>query len=526
MVGGAGADTMVGGDGNDTYYVDNAGDGCVETNAVQATGGRDTVVSTLASYALGANVEDLILGAGGVTAFGNSLNNYLAGNSAAINYLQGGTGNDTMVGGDGNDTYYVDSAGDGVVETNAVLATGGRDTVVSTLTSYALGAHVEDLLWGTGMVTGFGNTLNNFLQGNAGAVNYLQGGTGNDTMVGGDGADTYYVDSTGDGVVETNAVLATGGRDTVVSTLASYALGAYVEDLLWGTGMVTGFGNTLNNFLQGNAGAVNYLQGGAGNDTMVGGDGNDTYYVDSAGDGVVETNAVLGTGGRDTVSSSITYALGANVEDLLLSGVGNINASGNGLNNYIAGNSGANLIQGFDGVDWLIGALGRDILAGGAGADRFDFNALAESAVGVDRDVVNDFSAAAGDKIDLSGIDADTGVGGDQPFSYIGAAVFSGAGQLRLVGDVLQAEVTGDNRGRLRTAVAGRRGTLCQRLRALSGCRACPRRPAAPQWQLRGCSLLDGSDVGNFDNHPPQMPQGRSYRDARVGFAPRGANRA
>jgi serralysin len=456
LQGGAGNDTMVGGDGADTYYVDSAGDGCVETNADLVTGGRDTVVSTLASYALGANIEDLILGTGGVTAFGNSLNNFLQGNAGANNYLQGGLGNDTMVGGDGNDTYYVDSTGDGVVETNAVLATGGRDTVVSTLASYALGANVEDLILDTGGVTAFGNSLNNFLQGNAGAVNYLQGGAGNDTMVGGDGADTYYVDSAGDGCVETNADLATGGRDTVVSTLASYALGANIEDLILGTGGVTAFGNSLNNFLYGNAGAVNYLQGGGGNDTMVGGDGNDTYYVDSAGDGVVETNADLATGGRDTVSSSISYALGLNVEDLLLSGNAAINANGNALNNYLVGNDVANLISGFDGNDWLVGGLGQDTLVGGNGADRFDFNALPESLAGDDRDAITDFSHAQGDLVDVSGIDANSSLASDQAFSFIGAAAFGLlAGQLRFAANILAGDVNGDGTADFEIQLAG-----------------------------------------------------------------------
>lgn len=443
--GGPGDDTMSGGNGDDTYLVAQRGDRVIEDNADPDIGGHDLVRSSLPSYTLPDHVEDLELAAGAVAAIGNDQANLLRGNGGPVNYLQGGPGTDTLIGGDGNDTYYVDQAGDVVSETNPDRSTGGRDTVVSTLRAWSLGAFVEDLILGEGATTAIGNNLGNYLLGNSDPVNYLDGRAGADTMVGGDGNDTYFVDDTGDGVVEANPDRAIGGRDTVVSQRTSYALGANVEDLVFGLGMVTGFGNSLDNYLLGNNGAINYLQGGPGNDTMVGGDGNDTYYVESTGDGVVETNADRSTGGRDTVVSSITYALGLNVEDLLLSGAASINASGNALDNYIVGNDAANQLSGFDGADWLIGGLGRDTLVGGAGADRFDFNAVAESAVGANRDVINDFSAAQGDKIDLSGIDANTLVASDQAFSYIGAAAFTSvAGQLRFSAGILAGDVDGN----------------------------------------------------------------------------------
>jgi Ca2+-binding RTX toxin-like protein len=355
--GGLGADTMKGGDGNDTYYVDNIADVVLETNANALVGGTDNVVTTV-SYTLGANLENMLLaGLGSITGVGNGLNNYIEGNAAA-NFLDGGLGADTMKGGDGNDTYYVDSIADVVLETNANALVGGTDNVVTTV-SYTLGANLENmLLAGSGSITGVGNELNNYIEGNA-AANFLDGGLGVDIMKGGDGNDTYYVDSIADVVLETNANALVGGTDNVVTTV-SYTLGANLENmLLAGLGSITGVGNELNNYIEGNA-AANFLDGGLGADTMKGGDGNDTYYVDNIADVVLETNANALVGGTDNVVTTISYTLGANLENMLLAGLGSITGVGNELNNYIEGNAGYNVINGLGGSNTLCGGDGED----------------------------------------------------------------------------------------------------------------------------------------------------------------------
>ena len=387
--GGGGADTLIGGLGNDIYVVDDAADVVIE-NAAQGT---DTVQSTV-SYTLVANVENLtLLGTAAINGTGNDLNNVITGNIAA-NTLNGGAGNDTLdggggadtlIGGIGNDIYVVDAAADIVVE----KAAEGTDTVQSTV-SYTIGANVENLtLLGTAPINGTGNEINNVITGNI-AANTLTGGAGNDTLNGGGGADTlsgglgndvYIVDDVADVIIENAAE----GTDTVQSTV-SYTLGANLENLtLLGTAAINGTGNDLNNVITGNI-AANTLTGGAGNDTLnggggadtlIGGLGDDVYGVDDAADVVVE-NAAEGT---DRVQSTISYTLGANVENLTLLGTAAINGTGNALDNLLTGNAAANILTGGDGNDTLNGGGGADTLIGGLGNDVYSVDHVGDVVV-------------------------------------------------------------------------------------------------------------------------------------------------
>ncbi len=123
-------------------------------------------------------------------------------------------------------------------------------------------------------------------------------------------------------------------------------------------------GNAGNDTFTGNAGN-DRLNGGTGSDTMIGGTGDDTYVVDTLSDVVTE---LVGEG-LDTVESTVSYILGANVENLDLIGIGNIDGLGNQLANRIEGNNGANGIAGGNGNDLLIGNGGNDSLDGQNGAD-------------------------------------------------------------------------------------------------------------------------------------------------------------
>ena len=109
------------------------------------------------------------------------------------------------------------------------------------------------------------------------------------------------------------------------------------------------------------------------------------------------------------------------------------NISGSQGNDGLAGNAGANVLQGWNGNDVLVGAGGTDTLSGGAGADRFVYSATTDSVFGANADVITDFSHAQVDRIDLSAIDANTGVAGNQAFTFIGNGPYTDvAGQLLL----------------------------------------------------------------------------------------------
>ena len=329
--GAGGADQLIGCGGDDTYIVDNTGDVVTEN----ANEGNDLVLSSV-TYTLGANVENLTLtGTATVNGTGNALGNVLTGNSAA-NTLDGGAGADSLIGGAGSDIYVVDSVGDVVAEN----LNEGTDLVQSSV-SYTLTANVENLtLTSTAAINGTGNGLANTLTGND-ASNILDGDAGADTMIGGAGNDTYVVDNVGDVVTEA----ASAGTDLVQSSI-SYTLGSNVENLtLTGTTAINGTGNTLTNVLTGNS-AANILAGGTGDDS---------YYV-STGDTVTEAAGA----GTDTVIADVSWTLGANLENLTLSGTAAINATGNALNNVLTGNSAANTLNGGTGNDTMVGGLGDD----------------------------------------------------------------------------------------------------------------------------------------------------------------------
>jgi Ca2+-binding RTX toxin-like protein len=322
------------------------GDG--DTVVENVNEGTDIVQSAV-TWTLRANFENLTLtGGAAINGTGNEFNNVLTGNSAA-NVLTGGAGDDT----------YIVGAGDNVIE----QANEGIDTVKSAI-GWTLNANVENLtLTGSDAVNGTGNVLNNVLSGNS-AANVLIGGAGDDT----------YIVGVGDTVIEN----LNEGLDTVQSSV-DFTVGDNIENLtLTGSTAINAAGNGLDNLLTGNSaanvltggGGNDTLNGGAGADTLMGGTGNDTYVVTNAGDVIIE-NVNEGT---DLVQSSISYTLGANVENLTLTGTGGLTGTGNAQDNLLTGNTGSNTLDGGAGNDTLIGGLGNDTLKGGIGNDTYVIN--------------------------------------------------------------------------------------------------------------------------------------------------------
>jgi serralysin len=326
--------------------------------------------------ARGTVIENATGGSGNDTLIGNTADNLLVGNAGddLINgnegndRLRGGAGDDSLSGAAGRDTVLYDNAAAGVT-----VDLGGQSAVSTAAGDAArIGSdrlfEVEDVI---------GSAFDDRLTGAWWADNRLDGGAGNDSLFGDNGRDTL-IGGSGDDLLD-------GGAGQDLASYASAAAGVKVslalsgaqnsgqgsdtlvsiEDLE-GSGFADGLtGDGAANVLRG-LGGDDELNGGGGADLLVGGGGNDVFVVEDAGDKASEAAGE----GRDQVRSSISFVLGANLEELLLTGTAAVAGTGNGLGNLIRGNAAANVLDGLDGADELLGEGGDDSLDGGTGDDR------------------------------------------------------------------------------------------------------------------------------------------------------------
>jgi len=408
LEGDAGPNVLVGGSGVDMLTYAHAAAGVSISLAIttaQTTGGSG--IDTVSQF------ENLTGSAFNDTLTGTTSANLIVGLDGNDS-LVGGVGNDTMVGGLGDDTFSVDNSADQVIEN----AGEGTDLIVASAT-HTLEANVENItLTGTSAINATGNAGANIILGNA-ANNVLAGLGGADTIDGGGGVDTASYGASGAAV---NLSLAT----------ATYSGGDAQGDVLTNIANLTG--SAFDDVIEGDGGN-NVLNGGAGIDTLT--------YVHATG-GVSVSLAL----------SSAQTTGGAGVDTISLFE----NLTGSALADTLTGSTAANILTGLDGADSLNGGSGNDTLVGGAGDDTLTGGANADHFVyadgpvpggaGLGVDTITDFSHSLGDQLDLSGLDANTTVGGDQAFTFIGAAAFHNiAGELRFAAISGGVAVMGDTNG-------------------------------------------------------------------------------
>lgn len=311
-------------------------------------------------------------------------------------YLYGG--NDVFIDiDDGNDTVFDISAFPGGRSGNDVVSTGiGDDTVASSLDS----------------------------------ANSYYGGIGNDSISVGASLSGCRVDLAF-GTAQNSAF----GLNTTIAGFENI-YGSNYNDVLYGDGLA----NIINGFL-----GENLIDGRAGNDTITGGNDVDRLHGGADNDrinGLGGNDYVYGEAGNDVINGNAgnDRTSGGLGNDTVLDQAGNDTLYGDAGNDFIRGGDDNDLLfggadndemYGQNGGDTLEGGAGVDQLYGGAGLDRFVFRSVNDSLPGNNWDTIHDFVHGA-DIIDVSFIDANTSIVGNQAFTFRGnVASFTGAGQIR-----------------------------------------------------------------------------------------------
>ena len=426
LIGAAGNDTLTGNLGGDTLW-GRAGDDALRggegNDVLNGEAGLDTLYGGNGNdRANGGDDNDILYGqAGNDALFGD----------AGDDRLYGADGNDDLRGGLGNDLLYGE-AGDDILR-----GEGGDDTLNGD-------AGIDRLYGGDGIDRLNGGADGDLLYGDAGD-DTLSGNDGDDSLTGGAGADKIYggngVDKAygGDGA---DLILGDAGDDFIYGD-------AGADQLYGGIGNDQLNGGLDNDLLRGEAGddkltgadGDDDLGGGDGADILSGGNGNDVARGDAGDD------RISGDAGDDTLygGAGLDTLVGGAGADTLNGGDDADHLSGDAGNDILRGDAGDDRLLGGDGDDVLIGGIGLDTMTGGSGSDRFVFTSITDSAVGA-ADRITDFNAAQ-DIVDLTAIDANSGLGGNQAFTWVTA--FTGtAGQAVLTysGGVttLRLDVNGD----------------------------------------------------------------------------------
>lgn len=304
--------------------------------------------------------------------------------------LDGGIGKDTLFGGQGDDTYNITDKDAILVE----YADEGEDMVVSSLATYTLASHLENLSIASGVNGGgVGNSLNNRMAGNF-YNNTLDGGDGNDALAG-DGP-MWYVGSTFDPNIQ-------GGNDLLVGGNGQDSLaGQFGDDILIGGRLTydskgSALKDSSGNYVvtaDANSIVVDYMFGGAGDDIYYVSSDLDmawdvNLYVDNQSPNGVAVDSLTDAGGTDWIYGSIDIDLSdlwsyVFIENVKLLDYATIDTNSNYLGvqgsngvNQLVGSIFDNFMHGFAGNDTILGGGGNDVVTGGLGDDYIDGGANA-----------------------------------------------------------------------------------------------------------------------------------------------------
>lgn len=390
----------------------------------------------------GKDGDDVIVGSvAGDTIQGGAGNDTLSG-GAGNDVIVGGTGDDALAGGDGNDLFKISGTGDGY---DAVQGGAGTDTIAAQANGTAIGltsiSGIESITGGT--YTGVyirgssGNDVLDFSSTTLTAIAKIDGGTGNDiilgstgsdvilgsagddTLSGSDGNDTFQYTGTAagndtiDGGAGTDSIVALANNTVIrlagLSNIETISGGSFSGVSISGsdnadvldfssitlTAITSVNGGAGDDTITGNA-AANTIAGGIGNDILSGGGGNDTLTGVEGDDlliGGTGNDILNGGDGTDWVdysdrSVNVTVNLATtaaqtvvtseqdtitNVENVR-GGTGGDMLTGNGSANILSGGSGNDTLSGAGGNDTLIGGAGNDVMDGGAGTDTVDYS--------------------------------------------------------------------------------------------------------------------------------------------------------
>lgn len=322
------------------------------------------------------------------------------GDTAGNNFVDAGSGDDSVINnfeggneiilGTGNDTYLgLGFALGGIAD--IVRAGAGNDLiVVSTLLSTYFGDSGND----TFVSVGFRNTFH--------------GGSGTDTI-------SYEARSDDPTSIGRSGVEVRLDQGKAFTGAGRFETLISIENVRGSNNADTIVGNGGNNVLDGLDGN-DLMLGGSGDDTLRGGNGNDELQGGRGHD------RLQGGAGNDRLfgESDSDILIGQSGNDFLDGGAGNDTLQGDSGNDILHGGSGQDALDGGSGNDFLRGGVGKDTLIGGTGRDTFIFGTIQEassSASSGARDIIRDFKRGD-DKIDLSLIDSDTTLSGDQAFKF------------------------------------------------------------------------------------------------------------